>query len=346
MLLFLVGAISLVSCISGVGGAPTGTVDVTLSPKPQPFSWLGFYDTLFPIEMTVVVYNPTDRVFPGGNLTGRVESPSGWYVSLSYNVSTIAPREWRSYDLSFEPQESGVYMVKLDEVEVPLSMTLQEFWEVSGGFRVIQVEPPSTLLQSLTVFLIGILALVLLALTIMLRRGVGGIAGSAPRPAAQPDLWQVFNRFEAGKRMENYLLRDKDDRKFESAVSWLLEIVGFRAMKLNKDARGEAFREGEAVVGSADILAQDTETGRLLVVDCTVGLVDTDRLQSIANLRNRLGSQGVFCDPVIVSSENADLKRKEGRSLGVTVVDRTDLEAMTTFVKAGRFDKAKKLLEQ
>jgi len=292
--------------------------------------------------MTVIVYNPSAQTFPGGNLTGQISSPSGkWMSQRTYNLSEIPPREWKTLSLTFKPEESGVYTVKLDRLDLPLSSSMQQYWEVSGGFAAIQVEPPSTLFQVFT--LIAIIAALLVIAPLLWRRT--GVEGVQVRPSDLTPLLKAFNMFDAGKRMEKYLLEEKDDKKFESAVSWLLEILGFYAMKLDKIIRGESFREGETVVGSADILAYDSENDRVVVVDCTVGLPDAETLQGIANLAERLRSTVVKCDAIVVTSEKAEVRKRDAVNLGVIVVDRTDLELITGFVKSGRLDKARTRFE-
>lgn len=63
------------------------------------------------------------------------------------------------------------------------------------------------------------------------------------------------------------------------------------------------------------------ENDRPFVVDCTVGLADAETLQGIANLGERLRSTVVRCDAVVVTSEKADVRKRDAVNLGVIVVE-------------------------
>jgi hypothetical protein len=76
-----------------------------------------------------------------------------------------------------------------------------------------------------------------------------------------------------------------------------------------------------------------------------VGTLDADKLQRIANLAKRLTSQVGNCDPVVVSSENAQLRKKDAELQGIIIIDRSDLETLLALVKSGEFEKAKRKFE-
>jgi hypothetical protein len=345
-LLVILGTMSVIVWSPAAVAPTTGTLDVSLVPKPQLSSWLGFYDSIFPVEATVVVHNTADRVFPGGNLTGRVKAPSGqWQINLFYSVSSIPQGQSQTFNLNFQPQEPGVYIVTLNQIDIPLTMGTQEYWDVSGGFKAVQVESPSILLQAGEILLLSVLVVILLVIAGLLRRRTAARADPTKRFASSSALLETFKEFDAGKKIEEYLLREGHNKKFESAISWLLEILGFQTIKLDSEAQGENLSINGRHVGSADILAYDPCRDALLVVGCTIGVPDAAELQRIANTANGLRSEKRHCDPVVVTFRDAGLLKKEGKMKGVTVVDHTDLQTVVSLIDSGRLEKAKRIFE-
>jgi hypothetical protein len=323
-------------------GAPL--LYVSLVPQPQALSWLGFYDTLFPLNITITVYNAWSKTFTGGNLTGLLESPSKiWQMGITYRVPSLDPGKWTTFYLFVRPEEAGVYTVTLNDVYGSISSNGP--WQVSGGFLAVQIEPPSTLFQLFTIFPLVVIAVVLIEIVIVFwcRGKMVRIEGRRTEmPAA---MMTAFGMSEAGKKMESYLLEEKNNRKFESAVSWLLEILGFWTMKLNSESKGEFFKDGQQEIGSADILAYDPMRQRSLVVDCTVGIAETAGLQRISNLAEKLAPHIGDCDPVLVSYEGSELSKKDAQALGVILLDHASLESIVSLVKSHRFQKARRMLE-
>jgi hypothetical protein len=320
---------------------------VSLVPQPQALSWLGFYDTLYPLHITINVNNTWSKTFTGGNLTGYLEAPSQrWSISYSYHVPNLDSGRSATFDLFFKPQEAGVYTVTLNQLSgVISSETSWQPWQVSGGFLAVQIEPPSTLLQSFSVFLLVVIAVVLIGIVILFQRRVKIVPRESQRSEPPTAMMTAFGMSEAGKKMESYLLDEKNNRKFESAVSWLLEILGFWTIKLNSESKGELFKDKERDIGSADILAYDPLRKRLLVVGCTVGIADIGALQRISNLADKLIPHIGDCDPVLVSFENAELSRKDAEASGVILLDHGDLESLVSLARLRRFQKARKMLE-
>lgn len=327
--------------------ANSPTLYVSLAVQNQPFSWLGFYDTLFPLNITINVYNEWTEKFPGGNLTGELQAPTKWGISgLIYQIPSLDPGKSASYSLPLKPQEAGVYTFLLNRLDVRSSPgSAPPYWQVSGGFVAVQIDPPSTLFMVLIIIVLTFILAVLCLGTLLLWRRTGSHVADTRQTKLPISLLNAFNMFDAGKKMEGYLLHDKDPNRFEAAVAWMLQILGFEALRLDKGAQGENFSEGKTVVGSADILAYDPSFDRLLVVDCTVGLPNVDTAQRVLNLADRLRAQLGKCDAVVISAENADLQKKARELRGLIVIDHNDLEEIMTFVKSDRFDKAKRAFD-
>jgi hypothetical protein len=320
---------------------------VGLDPQPQALSWLGFYNTLFPLNITITVHNAWSKRFTGGNLTGSVKAPSErWGMGIAYQVPSLDPGNWTTFYLLLRAQEAGAYTVTLNQLSMPYSSEAGwKPWEISNGFLAVQIEPPSTLFQLLTVFLLIVIAVALMTIAILLWRRGKVVPAERQRSEPPHAIMAAFKMSEAGKKMTSYLLQEKNNRKFESAVSWLLEILGFWTLKLDSESKGEVFKDGTQDIGSADILAYDTLRNRSLVVGCTVGIADTAALQRISNLAQKLIPHIGDCDPVLVSYESSELSKKDAEASGVILLDHAGLESIMSLVGSQRFRKARRMLE-
>jgi hypothetical protein len=311
----------------------------------QVFSSLGFYDTIFPLHIILYVSNPTNVDFPGGGyLTGRITAPSGkWQNNLQFNLTAIPADHSYEIDYSFTAQESGVYILTIDP-SITYSFGPAPNWAVSGGFLAFQVEPPSTLFLFLilVVLIFGFVATDLSLIAKFKGRKQSGIALSTTRRSV---LQQALNLFEAGQKLDSYLLDPRDDVQFEAGVSWLLQILGFQAVRLNKGAQGEKLRvqEGQAQIRSADILLSDPTSQRFSVVTCTIGVPGADKRQRIRLTADEVSSRLGNCDSMIITSvDTGPTIANEARQEQILLVDKTKLEAVLELVKAKRFDRAKR----
>lgn len=114
-------------------------------------------------------------------------------------------------------------------------------------------------------------------------------------------------------------------RKFESAVSWLLWLLGFSPAHL-----GEVPRTQDA----PDIVVA-TPLGHIAVVECTTGLVKNEKLLSLREraraVRQRLEDSNMgwaHVLPVLVcarSNQEVEPERDGAAAMGITVVDGEDL---------------------
>jgi hypothetical protein len=315
--------------------------------EPQPLSFLGFYDSLFPLHIMISVNNPTSRDFPGGNVTCHLAAPSGkWQSNRQYNVPSIPASQSYKTDAEFKVEESGVYVMTFDP-SVTFSDTTTPYWAVSGGFLPVQVEPPSTLLMFLTLIIL-ILGFVATDLTLIRMKKLAPTSRLTFQPAKE-DLLKAINLFEAGKNIESYLLDPKDAVRFEAGVAWLLEILGFQAVRLNKGAHGEVMRvrEGQAEVRSADILVHDPTNGKFGVVSCTIGMPSTEKRQKIRLTANEVRSRMGNCQPIMVSDIDAgSASEREAKQEGIVLIDKPKLVVIMELVRTERFEKARRYFDQ
>ncbi len=290
----------------------------------------------------IYVNNPTSGDFPGGNITGYFASPTGkWQVNLQYNVPPIASGQYHMIDQTYKVQESGVYIMTFNPAVTFAKPS--PYWGVSGGFLALQVEPPSTLFAFLTLMVL-ILGFVGTNLTIY-RRGRSDQLFRIPPHPSNMVLQKALNLFDAGKKMESYLLDPKDDVRFEAGVSWLLEILGFRAFRLNKGSHGEVLRvgDGQSEVRSADILVHDASKGGFSVVSCTIGMPTSEKRQKIRLTANEVRTEMGNCEPIMVTSVDAGpTVTSEAKQESIVLIDRPKLVSIIELAKTGRFEKAKK----
>jgi len=145
---------------------------------------------------------------------------------------------------------------------------------------------------------------------------------------------QTFALFDAGKNMENHLLNPKDEEDLVASFSWLLEMIDIRSLKLGRD---EMVRENKTGKGSADIIAYDSESNKVLVVDCTIGVPLESKIDRIGNTAKYISRK--ITSPVkavIISSAKCPAVKDQAQKYYVKILDNTDLEELIGFCKGGR----------
>jgi hypothetical protein len=171
---FLLATCLLLSALVVLSGYPVfsqeqHTLRVTIQPHPQANQVisLGVYDTLFPVDLSVVIENPSQVDFPGGNLTGRVSTPSQrWQVPIQYAVPKLSPGATVQYPLTFRPQEAGLYIVSVDTIST--RVFYNPIWTVEDGFLALEIEPPSTLIEVWSVMIALFVGFASIALSVVL----------------------------------------------------------------------------------------------------------------------------------------------------------------------------------
>jgi len=102
----------LVLLILGSIQAPSEpALTVQIDVQPQPLSFLGFYDSVFPLHFTVLVTNIGRENLPAGNLTLRIDPPSkdrysSWDVVA---VPELSPGASFQSTRTFRPIEPGLH---------------------------------------------------------------------------------------------------------------------------------------------------------------------------------------------------------------------------------------------
>ena len=158
-----------------------------------------------------------------------------------------------------------------------------------------------------------------------------------------PDpLSQTFALFDAGKKWEEHLLNPSDDEDFVSSVSWLLERIAFRSLKLGRD---ETLRENKTEKGSADIIAHHPESKQVLVVDCTIGVPSEPKIDKIKNTADYISRKITFpVKPLIVTAKKSTANKELASRCNVKLINNTDLETIIGFYKRGYNDQARRII--
>lgn len=146
----------------------------------------------------------------------------------------------------------------------------------------------------------------------------------------QNPLRAAYNTFDTNLEiLEEFLTKGPgkgNARDLESAVSWLLWMLGFQVTHLGATPKNQE---------APDLIAA-TSLGHFLVIECTTDLLKADnklpklisRTEALRRNLNASGSQHLKVLPVIISSKTseevaADIEQAE--RLGVLVVTREDL---------------------
>jgi len=150
---------------------------------------------------------------------------------------------------------------------------------------------------------------------------------------------QTFALFDAGKNLEKHLLDPKDQEDLVASFSWLLEMIDIRSLKLGRDER---VRENKTEKGSADIIAYDSESNKVLVIDCTIGVPSESKIDKIRNTSNYIARRITFpVKTIIVSAAKSPAQKNQAQKYYVKILDNTDLEELINLYKKGKLYRPK-----
>ena len=155
---------------------------------------------------------------------------------------------------------------------------------------------------------------------------------------------KTFALFDAGKNIEKHLLNPKNKEDFVASFSWLLEMMDIRSLKLGRD---ETVRENKIGKGSADIIAYDSESNRVLVIDCTIAVPSESKIDKIKNTADLVSHKISFpIEAIIVTAAKSPAVKNKAIKYGVKILDNTDLEKLIGLYKRGKLyrPKAKMLI--
>lgn len=164
-----------------------------------------------------------------------------------------------------------------------------------------------------------------------------------PSESSKPIL-AAFTLFDAGKKMEEYLLNPKKAEDLVAAFSWLLEMIDVASLQLGRD---ETVREDKTSKGSADIIAcyRDSDVRTILVIDCTMGVPDEPKIDKIRNTAEYISRKiSLPVKPLIVTSQKSAITKELSEKHSVKIIDNTDLDKMIGFYKKGHDYPARQII--
>lgn len=136
---------------------------------------------------------------------------------------------------------------------------------------------------------------------------------------------------------------------FEETVCHFLSSAGLSAVYLGihenlKDQLGN-------IIGSADILAYDKDTGTLLVISCKISMPDHNSVDKIRStsmaIKSRLPSflDVINVEPFIFTTQITEVQKEEAKKFDVTIIDKSALENLFNLAQERtlKYDDLKKL---
>ncbi len=140
------------------------------------------------------------------------------------------------------------------------------------------------------------------------------------------------------------------DKVFERSIQWLLNLVGYPAIKLDEYEKLKA-RKTKVDLGSVDVVAYNGSRRSLFLINCTIHIPASKEMESYNNVRGCLYNE-LFKDsdiqiiPIVFSAQR-DLKltKGEGQKIGVKIFDIDDMEKILGHLKRGEFESIRQMLE-
>jgi len=105
---------------------------------------------------------------------------------------------------------------------------------------------------------------------------------------------------------------------------------------------GTVKRENGSSVGDIDIIAQDFQTAKLYVIQCSISSEMSD-ISSSVNITHQLRRSGFQVEPLIIVRDFAIPEIKNNKSR-VRVIDKEDLTKIVQALKIENINEAKRIL--
>jgi hypothetical protein len=139
------------------------------------------------------------------------------------------------------------------------------------------------------------------------------------------------------------LLKKKDpSTEFQRLVSYLLSLLNMKVVEIGDTLFGTVKRENGSSVGDIDIIAQDFQTAKLYVIQCSISSEMSD-ISSSVNITHQLRRSGFQVEPLIIVRDFAIPEIKNNKSR-VRVIDKEDLTKIVQALKMENINEAKRIL--
>lgn len=144
-----------------------------------------------------------------------------------------------------------------------------------------------------------------------------------------------------GKRLVTKTPVERPDTSFHRAIAWLLSSLGFTITELGDTNYGKV-RERAGPEREADLLAQDPESERMFVVQCTITPPNPSKIDKIANLSAFIQRSDVFAEPLIFVKDPAGEVKRNARR--VRVMDQEDVAGILDKLRMDKLKEAKEVI--
>lgn len=163
--------------------------------------------------------------------------------------------------------------------------------------------------------------------------------------SSPPDtLLPVLKMFNGGRQLNEFLAGSAGKaREHQAAVAWLLSILGLKTILLSNLSTDleMIYDDSKIKRGSADVLAFDPDTNKIMVIDATLWTPGT-KLDEIRNTAEYIKEKtGIQVIPVVLSRLNLKSAKKQTEDDIVNVIDVDDVRSILALVEVGKVKEAK-----
>lgn len=155
-------------------------------------------------------------------------------------------------------------------------------------------------------------------------------------------LETVENLLEGKQR----LLKKKKDPsiEFQLLISYLLSLLNMKVMDIGATLFETVKRKDGTTIGGIDIIAQDIQSQKLYVIQCSISTSKIlEDISLLANICHELRKDGFQVEPLIIVRDFVTPEIKENKSR-IKVIDREDLLKILQLLKMENINEARRIL--
>lgn len=153
-----------------------------------------------------------------------------------------------------------------------------------------------------------------------------------------------LGKIAEGKARQLLKLKTGPDVDFERVVSYVLGMVGMVNAHLGDTHVGVVRRRDGIDIGEVDIVAEDTMTQKLYVIDCTTNPPKDSKIDVAADIVLELEERGIHVEPLIFVGNYASEAKRNSRK--VKVVDREDIKRVLDLVRQENIVEARRIITE
>ena len=147
-------------------------------------------------------------------------------------------------------------------------------------------------------------------------------------------LIESFKLFDARALLESNLRNPANADDFETAISWLFQLFGYRTLHFNKS--GERITEKLVIKSSADLIMYYIKENKLYCIDCTVTSPPSDKIDKIKHTSEYISRKiNTPVTPLIISAIPCPSSKKQAKEVEVTILDYEDVQKLLEIYQNG-----------